>query len=589
MRRAAVLIGVDQTGNLPKLNDAAKGARRMEQWARSQGMNPIVVFTDEAGPVKIGDILGAITNIVDAGTTEQLLVYFAGHGVNIQRQEYWLLSGAPRNPMEAVNVRGSVTSAQFSGIPYVVIISDACRTSAEGIQAQNVTGGEIFPNDSSDDREKPVDLFFACTLGMPAHEIKDPNVAAAEFSALYTSTLLAALKGERCEMYEWSNDGKGFLRPRQLRDYLSSEVLKRIKGLKLQSKVIQIPDAHIASDPVPEVWISEVSAASAVKVRGGGTGLPESLHHLMRSLHKTAATTSRELVKSALDPDPNKVSENLRLASDTDLVNVKELTESTLHIKEAFGPMHFESGCGFKIRGAQFVEAYSRNASTHVFEVPGTAVRVNAVTGPGASVLLVLDRGTGVLLPAIPGFIAGLTVQQGELVDVAYEPSDNSSRWSEYLPKETSIRQLRAIASASMTNGVFHLEGIDTKEIAARMRYGRGVDPTLAVYAAYAYNDLQLRETIREISGYLKDDLCATLFDVALLARELDGKKVGEQPVLSCIPLLAQGWALLNSHRITLPTTLSKLQAMLVPSVWTMFNQEGIRLIRSAIDQGGVK
>ena len=36
MKRVAVLIGVDKTGDLPILRDAARGARLMETWARSR-------------------------------------------------------------------------------------------------------------------------------------------------------------------------------------------------------------------------------------------------------------------------------------------------------------------------------------------------------------------------------------------------------------------------------------------------------------------------------------------------------------------------------------------------------------------------
>ena len=35
--------------------------------------------------------------------------------------------------------------------------------------------------------EQPVDLFYACLLGRPSLEIRDPNVAAAEFKAVYPS------------------------------------------------------------------------------------------------------------------------------------------------------------------------------------------------------------------------------------------------------------------------------------------------------------------------------------------------------------------------------------------------------------------
>jgi len=194
MKRAAVLIGVDRAGDMPPLKDAAKGARRMEQWARSQKIDVIEVFTDENnGSVDVGDIKKAVKRIIASGNVDQLIIYFAGHGVNIRYGEYWLLSDAPSDTQAAVNVAGSEVLARFAGIPYVVFFSDACRTAAEGIRAQFVTGSELFPNEGADELEKPVDQFFACTLGRAAHEIRDPQTTTQEFSALYTDVLVPAL------------------------------------------------------------------------------------------------------------------------------------------------------------------------------------------------------------------------------------------------------------------------------------------------------------------------------------------------------------------------------------------------------------
>lgn len=76
------------------------------------------------------EIFDAVNEIVRSASTDQLIVYFAGHGVLINRNEHWLLSEAPRRANAAVNVSGSVELARFCGIRHVVFISDACRTVA---------------------------------------------------------------------------------------------------------------------------------------------------------------------------------------------------------------------------------------------------------------------------------------------------------------------------------------------------------------------------------------------------------------------------------------------------------------------------
>ena len=99
MRRAGVFIGVDRTGQLQTLNDAAAGAERMHQWALGQGMSDAsqaILLTDRGGKKVTPDmIFDAIKSVIDGPGVDQLLVYFAGHGVNINRSEHWLLSDAP--------------------------------------------------------------------------------------------------------------------------------------------------------------------------------------------------------------------------------------------------------------------------------------------------------------------------------------------------------------------------------------------------------------------------------------------------------------------------------------------------------------
>ena len=86
MNRAAVLIGVNRVRGLPALNDAVRGTHRMNDWVLSQGFAPahVALITDEGGPVTVAAVQDAIERLLDpmAGV-EQLLIYFAGHGLNI--------------------------------------------------------------------------------------------------------------------------------------------------------------------------------------------------------------------------------------------------------------------------------------------------------------------------------------------------------------------------------------------------------------------------------------------------------------------------------------------------------------------------
>ena len=188
------------------------------------------------------------------------------------------------------------------------------------------------------------------------------------------------------------------------------------------------------------------------------------------------------------------------------------------------------------------------------------------------------------ILPAIPEFVTGLTLNQGELVDVVYEPSDTSWRWNEYQSRLGQLRQLRGHVAAAARLGVFRLEGEDALQVARQMQLAKGLDPTMALYAAYAYNSLQRNELVREMQNYLLDDLQIRLFDIALLAGTLDGQSASKaEKVFPAMPMLSQGWALLNAHGVILPPMLNSLPRFLESSLWTLFAAPAVDLLKSAL------
>ena len=126
------------------------------------------------------------------------------------------------------------------------------------------------------------------------------------------------------------------------------------------------------------------------------------------------------------------------------------------------------------------------------------------------------------------------------------------------------------------------------------MQYAKGLDPTLAIYAAYAYDNLQRRKIIQEMSSYMRNDLGARFFDIAALAGELrdaGGTYVaGSDPqVMSPFPMLAQGWGYLSALSISLPKSLSDLRSALTPSLWTSFDEAGVKVLQSALDKGEIR
>jgi hypothetical protein len=203
--------------------------------------------------------------------------------------------------------------------------------------------------------------------------------------------------------------------------------------------------------------------------------------------------------------------------------------------------------------------------------------------------LLRFKTGTGVILPAIPEFIAGLTLKNGELVDVVYEPSDTSWRWPEYLQRAQELRSLRGRVAAASHFGVFRLEGDDALRVARQMQLSKGFDPTMALYAAYAYDNLQETRRLAEMQEYLAADLGLRFFDIALLTGKLDGQDPKELiDVYPPIPMLGQGWALLDAHNVKVPDRLRHLSRTVTSSLWTMFTSAGVDLLYAALQAGDI-
>lgn len=586
MTRAAVLIGANRTGKLPVLQDAVAGARRMEQWALSQGMarHRVLLFTDENGAIDVGEIRRAIRKLVDSGSITQLIVYFAGHGVNIRYGEYWLLTDAPEDASAAVNVEGSMVLARRCGIPHVVFISDACRTAAEGVQAQGITGTEIFPNDPVPGPENPVDIFFGTTLGRPALEVKDPAASSAAFKAIYTGALLDAMSGKLPKALAIAMlDGKQkhVVRPRPLKALMLSELPKRLAALQLSADVIQVPDARITSDddawlaslepmpsPPPSVTRGAVREAVAAPLKAPDQVAQERLESLMSTMGTGGVRTApAPRTRGGASRSIESPARGRRFETPVDI------------------GFHFETGCGFKVLGSTVTAAVSAGARVGVKSADDTLVRVD----PGeqaANVLLQLADGTGVLLPAVREFVTVVSVEEGEVVDVAFEPAAGRGEFDAFARNAATLRELREVVSEAARDNAFRLDQALGDLLDSHMRYDGHLDPALALYAAYAFHEMQRRDRVEELAGALEGDLHVRFFDLDLLSRRIDPQGHGAAAAPAHwppMPMLARGWTLLSAFRVKLAEPLAGIERHLMPSLWTHFDRAGTEQLRDLI------
>jgi hypothetical protein len=633
MKRAAILIGVKRTANLPELPAVSDAISEMKAWALTQNIEvyPEDGITDEQGAVRVCRIKDAIEQLLDRTNIEQLIVYFAGHGISIQGHEYWLLSKAGTDSQEAVNVKGSIDLAKQCTVPHVVFISDSCRTPATGMQHHSIRGSEIFPIAEVSGPDRSVDVFYACLPGAPSFEVKDPNDTAKAYTAVYTDALVDALNGgDGIEFDVDSNEQVGFVRLWPLKEHLAQVVIHRLQAAVGSISLIQTPDANIMSKP--SAWLSRLPLPLIIDHQG---------NHKVQDNHASANPLSalHDVLDKAIaepnetiDGDSNPSSkyrgightwfENKPTSEDDEGQNervgdkeLKILRDWHQRLLDPLVPSHYETGCGFSIHGRNVIAAHSVNA--HCELLTSELVRVSDPLNAGGivtqptNVLIVFEGSVGVLLPAIPGFLAMLVfdTEDGALVNISYEPTekfyiDDSleyHRWEEFRERRDEIRDLRALVAASTRLGVFSFgastrlgtftyDDKDTFTLAKRMQYAKGIDPTMAIYAAYAYDDLGSHDQIEEMQKYLEADLHLQLFDIALLSRFLRKHQVTPADnIFPPFPMLAQGWALLNARQISLPASLAGIEDHVVPSLWTLFDSRGVTMIQTAINNRTIR
>jgi len=116
----------------------------------------------------------------------------------------------------------------------------------------------------------------------------------------------------------------------------------------------------------------------------------------------------------------------------------------------------------------------------------------------------------------------------------------------------------------------------------------KGVDPSLALYAAYAYHDLQRRDLIKEMQSFLRDDLGLAFFDIALLSGDRPGGLPGRTGCCRHSQCSLKAGPCCRRFRVKLPGFLSSsFNNICCRALWTMFDQGGVAKLTAAIQSRG--
>lgn len=557
-RKAAVVIGVDQTGNLAKLKSAAAGAEVVAGWLKSEGYD-VICLTDKEKPVTATDVENAISQFVKLPPQfNLLLVYFSGHGYWHARNDLWLLSGAPIQTSQAINLGGAMELAKFSGIPNIIFISDACRSIPDSRTGSRVNGIDAFPNLAEINKPSKIDFFKATTEAQAAFEVTINDST----QSVLTYAIRSAYENPKEEMIQAiTEDNERILvvPNRKLESYLQdkiNDILSHIDITLMQTIEVNIPSSD-------DVYIARAKTT------------PPNFIYNPRSINTT--TNNKESMSLSIKKTTNTKKINA-------LLPVKSIDDISM-------------SSGFIISGAKIINAITPKTNKDIrleliyseHTSPLSIIKLKN-TSPGESVLVQLDNGRASILAGLDGYIGHAVFNETGLANVSYVPAKNNWRWGMYASNEDQLDNLRALVSLEIQNNTFKVtSNSEAEDLAYKIRVGKGIDPTLGLYAAYAYWQAGKEKHIFSVRNYMLQDLNTDLFDIqVLLSRKID-KTLPGQSLLPFCPLLTQTWSLLRPRGIKLHPELEAATPYLCNSLWTTFEPKASNRLINAIKTGNLK
>ncbi|MDH3296496.1 MAG: caspase family protein, partial [Acidimicrobiia bacterium] len=431
-RRAALVIGVDKTGGgMPPLQSAAAGALEVAAWLRDEGYD-VVELTDAAGPLHASRVKEELKTLVTyPATLDQLVVYFSGHGIRTAKVDRWLFSDAPGDTSDAINLHGAMTAAQYSGIPTVVFVSDACRSVPDGMFGE-VTGIDAFPNLPVDTPSK-VDVVRGAGRNQEAYEAVIPAEYGGDDSvrSVLTYALRSAYLNPPPEMTrEIIVDGieVTVVPNRRLEGYLQPRVDEILTGINVN--LIQNLEINI---PSPD----EVFIARAAVGPDGPSG-PYRSGGLERSPRRTIMDFGADRYTSVIDRLPENEQEVSKRNPRHDLLD------------------HLESKCGFTVTGAEVDRVACTSGENGAWaeilptSEPGSSIVRVWDVAPAVSTVIRLEDGRSTVIPALHGYIGHVSVDDDGVIAVSYVPVSDDWRYIEYQERASEIDRSRSMVALSI-------------------------------------------------------------------------------------------------------------------------------------------
>ncbi|THF53008.1 caspase family protein [Flavobacterium supellecticarium] len=607
MNKIALCIGVDVVKGLTPLNKAADSARKFSEWAKKQEYDTELFIDSEVKKVNRRQILDRMASILDSRKYEQLIIFFSGHGVmRSLRNEVWLLSDANYDGSEMVDVRGTIDMAREAGIPHVLIISDACRTFTKG-SSFNYGQGDIFPISKMGSNSSTVDVLYACRPGKPALEVKEE-----EWYGVFAETLLDVLEGNQPKSIKESSDDPKywFISAYELKETLPD--LVQAKVIAIGSKLDQKPDVTVEYiNPKPPISKFNKKPNNGLKSGGGAPPPPPNFNEVTALEQMEPGKISFEgLVLLPVEKEEtqqekiDKISEQISKGEPVDLnfsynralVKPFKLAGNRQNNSISIDFPFQKSDYGFTVKGIKVKEVWVEGGKCTIKErIFKNKIFVTDILIPSdiesSNGLLVLENGCSLPLAILKGYIGVLVFKDERLLTINYKPVQrNEHAYRTYLENIDKIEEARSFVAYAANEGfdyskvfsnVFNSKNqFDFDDAGSFLRIGKSLDPSLALYASYAFRQEGKFDKIKSVLTYLRFDNSTILFDVAMLGNELY-----EHNLASQCPLMSAGWSYQHLFKDRVASEFIDSSKYLDTGLWTMFKPEGTAILMKIINQ----
>lgn len=650
--RSAVVIGVDKPGDLPPLRAARSGAQSFATWLQAEGFTTVKLFVDDSGPVKAAAVFDSIDELVRANPAQLIVYFAGHGFVNHFSEMWLLSGSPsnPNEAVSLVESVELARATRIRNVVFVsdCCRSSADSLRAQRVRGQVIFPAYNPPAPLVCD----VDQFLATSVGQPSYEAADAsaNEYVGIFTSTFIDAfihpqpfLVSQISGETVVSNAKLRDYLAQEVPKRAEaasiritqnpdTRLSSPegtfIARVRKPVAAVPPVVGSPHALILRAPSP-TRPGSVLGGSAPLARASveSTGIPTVIDPPLRSsvaIHNERTLVIPGVIERGLSAEP-PISSMTRKASVIDVANARlgefgfksetrrnSFTDEQLQaVASESGfegyrskivsaqqlPKQFKGRCGFTVSGQTISSVTIR---------PGVKVRIQnspdrsaATTQVDIDMSELSDRravsaairfadGTGTVLPAIDGHVTSIVVHDDTVSSVSFlragAGGGSDDRLSDY----------HALVATSARFGTFRIDGprelreSNARTLADKIRVLKSVDPTLGIYAAYAYSEAGLLDQVKSVRGYMLDDLRGVdLFDVALLAGALSGQPANSpRRPIPHMPMLSQGWALLRVKRVALHPAVAAAQDYVRQGLWTTLGSEGMDLIEQALQTG---